>query len=147
MGAVFVSGIWLSWIHVGTIGQLVTTSYGRTLAIKLILVMALVIAGAYNVRVLLPRIRAARRAGDTRSVHVLAAQHFPVVVGIEAVIAIGVLFVVPFLRGSARTAAGWPAARSFDLTTFGVGIVLIAVTAVALWTANRAAVDREERPR
>lgn len=137
VGAVVVSGTWLSWIHVGTVGQLFTTAYGRALAVKLVLVLALLAAGAYNVRVLIPHIRAARRAGDTRSVLRLAAHHFPIVVCLEAVIAVAVLAVVPFLRGSARTAAGWPAARPFDLTTFGAGVVLVMIVAAALWLGNR----------
>lgn len=137
VGAVFVSGVWLSWIHVGTLGQLFTTPYGRALAVKLVLVLALLAAGAYNVRVLIPNIRAARCAGDSRSAFHLAAHHFPAVVSVEALVAVAVLAVVPFLHGSARAAAGWPAARAFDLTTFGAGVVLVTLTAAVLWLGNR----------
>ncbi|MBU9762680.1 CopD family protein [Mycobacterium sp. TNTM28] len=137
VGVLIVSGAWLSWIHVGTFGQLFTTAYGRYLAIKLVLVIALLIAGAYNMRILIPKILAARADGETGHAFHLAAKHFPRVVLAEAVVAIGILVVVPFLRGSARTEAGWPGARSFDLTVFGTGVLLTALVAFALWAGTR----------
>ncbi|WP_431237845.1 CopD family protein [Mycolicibacterium aichiense] len=140
VGALVVSGSWLAWSHVGTPGQLLTTAYGRALAVKLVLVVLLLCAGAYNIRVLLPRIRALQSAGDTRGLFHLAAQHFPAVVLAESLVAVGVLTVVPFLRGSARAQAGSPAAVSFDLGTFGVGVVLIAAVAAAMWAGNRRSV-------
>ncbi|GAB92822.1 CopD family protein [Gordonia rhizosphera] len=117
--------------------QLFTTVYGRYLGIKLLMVLGLLIAGAYNVRVLLPRIRAARADGDDSSALRLVARNFPVVVAIESVLAIGVLVIVPFLRGSARQEAGWDDARSFDLTVFGTGVLLVALVAAALWFGSR----------
>ncbi len=140
VGALVVSGSWLAWSHVGTLDQLLTTAYGRALAVKLVLVVLLLCAGAYNVRVLLPRIRALQSDGDTRGLFHLAAQHFPAVVFAEALLAICVLTVVPFLRGSARAQAGSPAAVSFDLGTFGVGVVLIAAVAAAMWAGTRRSV-------
>lgn len=137
VGALIVSGSWLAWTHVGTPAQLLTTAYGRTLAVKLTLVIVLLCAGAYNVRVLLPRIHQLQRAGDTRGAFRLAAQHFPAVVLGEALVAIGILIVVPFLRGSARTQAGGATAVSFDLSTFAVGVVLVAVVAAAMWVGAR----------
>ncbi|KAA0111304.1 copper resistance D family protein [Mycolicibacterium sp. P1-5] len=137
VGALIVSGTWLAWSHVGTPGQLLTTAYGRALAIKLALVVVLVCAGAYNVRVVLPRLHALRQHGDRRGMFALAAQHFPMVVLGEALVAFCVLTVVPFLRGSARTQAGGPSAAPFDLTTFGTGVVLVAVVAVAMWLGAR----------
>lgn len=137
VGALIVSGIWLSWIHVGTVDQLLTTTYGRYLTIKLILVIALLVAGAYNMRILIPKILSVRAAGDTRTAFHLAAKHFPGVVLAEAITAIGILIVVPFLRGSARTEAGWPGARPFDLTVFGTGVLLTGLVAFALWAGTR----------
>ncbi|WP_141564378.1 CopD family protein [Mycolicibacterium palauense] len=139
VGALLVSGAWLSWTHVGTPSQLLTTAYGRYLAIKLVLVLALLVAGAYNTRVLIPRIRAAQHGGDAHTVFHLAVRHFPVVVVAESVVTVGILFVVPFLRGSARTEAGWPGAGPFDLTVFATGLGLVALTAVALWAGTRTA--------
>ncbi|APE17137.1 hypothetical protein BOH72_19665 [Mycobacterium sp. WY10] len=140
VGALIVSGTWLAWSHVGTLGQLFTTAYGRALAVKLVLVIVLLCAGGYNVRVLLPRIHALQQGGDHRGVFRLAAQHFPTVVLGEALVAVCVLAVVPFLRGSARAQAGAPAAVSFDLSTFGTGVVLIAVVGAAMWAGTRRSV-------
>lgn len=137
VGALIVSGTWLAWSHVGTPAQFVTTPYGRALAIKLILVVVLLCAGAYNVRVVLPRIRVLQHDGDSRGVFRLAAEHFPMVVLGEAAVAICVLTVVPYLRGSARTQAGGPSAAPFDLSTFATGLVLIAVVAAAMWAGTR----------
>ena len=102
VGALIVSGSWLAWTHVGTPMQLLTTPYGRYLALKLCVVALLLVAGAYNTRVLIPAIRSARRDGDTRSALRIAAQHFPLIVGGESLLATAILAIVPFLRGSAR---------------------------------------------
>ena len=137
VGALLVSGAWLAWSHVGTPMQLLTTSYGRYLAIKLIIVACLIGAGAYNVRILLPHIRTARQAEDTATALRLAARHFPVVVTVEALLITAVLAVVPFLRGSARGEASWPDAGPFDLGVFTVGVVLAALVAGGLWAGTR----------
>lgn len=137
VGALIVSGTWLAWIHVGSPAQLLTTSYGRYLAIKLLIVTAMLGAGAYNVRVLIPKILAAQRVGDQRTVFEVAVRHFPVVVFGESLLVVGVLVMVPFLRGSARTQAGWPGAGGFDLPVFGAGVALVAFLAVAMWWGTR----------
>lgn len=137
VGAMIVSGAWLAWTHVGSPAQLLTTPYGRHLTLKLLLVGALLGTGAYNTRVLLPRLRAARADGDTRTTLRLAVHHFPAVVAAEAAVALAILAVVPFLRGSARSQAGGPAAGPFDLTVFGCGAALVALTAGALWAGTR----------
>lgn len=143
VGALIVSGSWLAWTHVGTPAQLLTTTYGRYLAIKLVVVALMLAAGCYNTRVLMPKIAEARRSGDERSVIRIAAHHFPVVVAGEAVLGVVVLTVVPFLRGSARTEAGWPRAGSVDASVLGTGLVLIALVAAGLWAGTR--VPRSER--
>ena len=137
VGALIVSGAWLAWSHVGAPMQLVTTSYGRHLALKLIIVMLLIGAGAFNVRVLLPRLRSARRSGDTTSAFRLATRHFPLVVSGESLLIAAVLTIVPFLRGSARAEASAPGAGPFDLGTFGAGIVLVLLVTGALWVGTR----------
>ncbi|CAN5210498.1 hypothetical protein BH09ACT8_BH09ACT8_57890 [soil metagenome] len=137
VGALIVSGTWLAWSHVGSPVQLFTTSYGRYLAVKLLLVIALLVAGAYNMRVVMPKIRAAEHDHDIRRMFHLAVEHFPVVVVAESVVAFGILVIVPFLRGSARSEAGEASAGPFDLTVFGTGVALVALTAVALWAGTR----------
>jgi putative copper resistance protein D len=137
VGAMIVSGAWLAWTHVGSPAQLLTTPYGRHLTLKLVLVGALLAAGVYNTRVLLPCLRAAQAGGDARTALRLAVHHFPAVVAAESAVAVAILAVVPFLRGSARSQAGGPAAGPFDLTVFGCGAVLVALTAAALWAGTR----------
>ncbi|CAM3679546.1 CopD family protein [Tsukamurella ocularis] len=145
MGAVIavgVSGLWLTWVHVGSFAQFVTTPYGRYLLVKLVLVVAMVAAGAYNVRVLIPAIRRARLAGDEATVVRLALHHFPKVVAGEAVAGIGVLLIVPFLSGSARKQADGAAAGPFDWETFGIGALLVLLLIAACSAAVRIGADR-----
>ena len=142
VGALIVSGSWLAWSHVGAAAQFVTTAYGRYLGLKLILVVLLLVAGAYNVRVLIPRIRSARDRGDARTAIAVAVHHFPVVVAVEAVLASGVLVIVPFLRGSARSEADWPNAGPFDAEVFGVGVLLVALLGAAFWLGTRTPTGR-----
>lgn len=137
VGALIVSGTWLAWSHVGAVSQFITTGYGRFLGVKLILVLTLLAAGAYNVRILLPRIADLQRAGDTRGVFRLATQHFPMLVTGEAVLALVILTIVPFLRGSARAEAGEPGSVTFDMGTFVSGPGLIALVAAVMWTGAR----------
>ena len=64
VGAVITSGSWLAWKHVGGVSELITTTYGRFLLVKRLLVFTLIAAGAYNQFLLTPRIartHAARR--------------------------------------------------------------------------------------
>jgi len=132
VGALIISGTWMTWTHVGTPTQLLTTPYGRALGLKLICVALLMAAGAYNVRVLLPRIRAAQRDCDNRTAWRIAVEHFPVVVVGESVIVVAVFAIVPFLRGSARSEAGWPNAGPFDMNAAATGLVLVLLVALAL---------------
>ncbi|GAA1094861.1 hypothetical protein GCM10009648_37660 [Tsukamurella spumae] len=145
MGAVIavgVSGLWLTWVHLGSFAQFVTTPYGRYLLIKLVLVAAMVGAGAYNVRVLIPAIARARLAGDDGTVVRLALHHFPRVVAAEAIAGVGVLLIVPFLSGSARKQADGAAAGPFDWETFGIGALLVALLVGACVVAVRAGAPR-----
>ncbi|NMO04748.1 CopD family protein [Gordonia sp. TBRC 11910] len=142
VGVLIVTGTWMAWTHVGSPAQLFTTHYGRLLLAKLVVVMLLVCAGAYNTRVLLPRLAAARAADDRRAVWRLAVEHFPKVVAVEAVLGLTVLVIVPFLSGSARMQGGSKPARSFDLTVFGTGALLTALVAATLVAGTRVAVVR-----
>ena len=137
VGVLITSGSWLAWSHVGTAAQLLTTPYGRYLTVKLVLVVLMLAAGAYNVRVLMPKIVAAQRDGDEGTAVQIAVRHLPVVVAVESVLALAVLVVVPFLRGSARSEAGWPNAGGFDLSVFATGLVLVALVALSLWWGSR----------
>ncbi|WP_331447315.1 CopD family protein [Streptomyces xanthochromogenes] len=95
VGAVLTSGLWMSWKHVGGIGQLWTTRYGLFLLVKVLLVLAMVTAGGVNQFWLMPRIARARRADATGSLLHLTLRHFPKVVRAEVALGIAVLGVPP----------------------------------------------------
>ncbi|MFJ9690898.1 CopD family protein [Kitasatospora sp. NPDC101183] len=136
VAAVTVSGLWLSWKHVGGISQLWTTGYGLALLVKLLLVGGLVAAGAFNQLWLTPRIARARAADDTASLLHLTLRHFPRVVWGEVALGLAVLLVLPFISGSARTEAGSPKAVS-SATLFTGGAALALALAASLYATVR----------
>lgn len=69
VGAVVLSGLWLSWKHVGAVSQLWTTGYGIALLVKILLVLGLITAGAFNQFLA----HAPHRPGPPRRRHRLAA--------------------------------------------------------------------------
>ncbi|WP_238356521.1 CopD family protein [Kribbella italica] len=103
-----VSGLLEAWMAVGSvsIGDILSTTYGKYLLLKVLLVFSILGLGAFNEAVLLPKIARVRAAGDRRSLFQLVLGHFPKVVLIEAVLGVGVLAVMPFLNGSAREEVG-----------------------------------------
>jgi putative copper export protein len=104
VGALSVSGLWSAWLHVGSPDQFVTTLYGRTLLLKLVVVLVLLVLGALNLLHVLPRLERARQLDPDRpSLVVAALRHFRRLVILEAVLGLVVLAIVPFMSGSART--------------------------------------------
>ncbi|MGW3199727.1 copper resistance D family protein [Streptomyces sp. NPDC001118] len=145
VAAVVLSGLWMSWEHVGGISQLWTTGYGLALLIKIVLVLGLVTAGAFNQLWLMPRMTQARRAGETASLFHLALRHFPKVVWGEVALGLAVLVVVPFLTGSARTEAGSPQAES-STGIFAAGAALALALAASLYATAKASDALSRRP-
>ncbi|MFC0434754.1 copper resistance D family protein [Kutzneria buriramensis] len=137
VGAVVASGVWLAWRHVGTVGQLFTTTYGRFLLVKLIIVAAMVCAGAYNQLALTPRIARAHAAGDLGRGFALTLRHFPTVVAVETGLGLAVLTIVPFLSGSARTQAGGPPAPAVDGGILALGALLVVTLTASLYASYR----------
>jgi putative copper export protein len=137
VGAVVASGVWLAWRHVGTVGQLFTTTYGRFLLVKLIIVAAMVAAGAYNQLALTPRIARANAEGDLGRGFALALKHFPKVVAVETVLGLAVLTIVPFLSGSARAQAGGPPAPAVDGGILALGALLVVTLVASLYASYR----------
>jgi putative copper export protein len=137
MGAVIISGTWLAWKHVGSPAELITTTYGRFLLVKLLLVLAVVSAGGYNQFLLTPRIARAHATGDLGTGLALTMRHFPVVVTVESALGVGVLVIVPFLSGSARAQAGGGAAPTADGTILTLGLLLVAGLATTFYAAHR----------
>jgi putative copper export protein len=103
--AITLSGLFLYWEHVDGPSQLLTTMYGRTLGVKILLFGSLLLLGMFNQFYLHPRIEALRTSGDLRPLRALLLRRFPAVLGLEAVLGLTVLFVAPFLHGSARNQA------------------------------------------
>ncbi|GAB7183833.1 hypothetical protein ATKI12_3664 [Kitasatospora sp. Ki12] len=145
VAAVTVSGLWLSWKHVGAISQLWTTGYGIALLVKILLVAGLVAAGAFNQFWLMPRIAQARRADDTSSLLHLTLRHFPKVVWGEVALGLAVLVVMPFIAGSARTEAGSAKAVSSG-SVFAAGAALAIALAVSLYATAKASDALSRRP-
>ncbi len=102
VGVVTLSGLWLYWTHIGAISQLRSTLYGRSLAVKLILVAVLVALGGFNHLWLKPRVEGMHATHDGLGINSLVDRHFRGVVAVEVLLGVGVLFVVPYLSGSAR---------------------------------------------
>lgn len=116
VAAITLSGLFLYWQHVDGPSQLLTTMYGRVLGVKILIFGTLLLLGVVNQFWLHPRIDALRAAGDDRPLHTLLVRRFPAVVGIEALLGLLLLFVAPFLHGSARNQA-YQAAMAKHATT------------------------------
>jgi putative copper export protein len=137
VGAVITSGSWLAWKHVGGVAELATTTYGRFLLVKLFLVLALVSAGAYNQFLLTPRIARTHASGEIGQGFALTLRHFPAVVAVEAALGVCVLFIVPFLTGSARAQSGDGAAPTVDGEILILGLLLVAGLGATFYAAHR----------
>ena len=105
VGVIALSGLFLFWEHVDGPRQLFTTMYGRTLGVKIIIFGVLLLLGIGNQFFMHPRIEALRAVGDQRGLAVILTRRFPVVVALELLLVMTVLFVAPFLAGSARNQA------------------------------------------
>ncbi|SEG53488.1 Putative copper export protein [Actinacidiphila yanglinensis] len=103
--AIALSGLFLYWEHVDGLSQLFSTMYGRVLGVKILLFGSLLLLGVFNQFWLHPRVDALRAGGDERPLRTLLVREFPVVVTLEALLGMTLLFVAPFLHGSARNQA------------------------------------------
>jgi putative copper export protein len=105
VAAIVLSGLFLYWEHVDGPEQLFTTMYGRVLGVKILIFGTLLLLGMANQFWLHPRIEALRAAGDDRPLHAVLGRRFPALIGAELLLGLTVLFVAPFLHGSARNEA------------------------------------------
>jgi putative copper export protein len=136
VGCVLISGLYLAWTFVGSPGELFTTSFGRFLLVKVSLVACMIAVGGLNEFLLMPRIAKARAAGEDGSVFRLALRVFPGLVAAEVVLAVGVLFVLSFLTGSARVEAGDPD-PTLSGGIVGIGALLAVLLAVSFVTTAK----------
>jgi putative copper export protein len=102
VAAIMLSGLFLYWEHVDGPKQLFTTMYGRVLGVKIIIFGTLMLLGIANQFWLHPRIEALRAAGDQRPLRAILVRRFPALIAVELLLGLTVLFVAPFLHGSAR---------------------------------------------
>jgi putative copper export protein len=144
VGGMVITGSWLAWKNVGGGGDLVATEHGRLLLLKLSLVTTMVVLGAVNEFVLMPRIAKARAAGQEASVFRLAVRVFPRLVAAEAVLGLGALLVLMFLTGSARAESG-SEEPVVDGGVITVGLVLIAAVTISLVATTKVS-GRLSRP-
>lgn len=79
--------------------------YGRVLGVKILIFGTLLLLGIVNQFWLHPRIEALRVAGDERPLRTILVRQFRTVVAVELLLISTVLFVAPFLHGSARNQA------------------------------------------
>ncbi|MGH3167749.1 MAG: copper resistance D family protein, partial [Trebonia sp.] len=105
VAAITLSGLFLYWEHADGPEQLLTTMYGRVLAVKILIFGVLLLLGGANQFLLHPRIEALRAAGDERVLRTILVRRFPAVVAVELLLGLTVLFVALFLHGSARDEA------------------------------------------
>ncbi|MFE3266929.1 copper resistance D family protein [Streptomyces sp. NPDC059215] len=103
--AITLSGLFLYWEHVDGPSQLFTTMYGRVLGVKILIFGTLLLLGVFNQFWLHPRIDALRAVGDERPLRTILVRQFPAVVTVETLLGMSLLFVAPFLHGSARNQA------------------------------------------
>src|SRR5262249_44223853 len=110
-----------------------TTMYGRVLGVKILIFGTVVVLGAVNQFWLHPRIEEQRAAGDTRPLHTILVRQFPAVVAVEALLLTTVLFIAPFLHGSARDQA-FQADAAAEATSAGATLPKIAAKNVSSGT-------------
>lgn len=144
VGCILITGLYLAYTLIGSPSELFTTSFGRFLVIKVSLVLTMICIGAANEFVMMPRIARARAAGAEGSVFKLALRTFPVLVSVEVLLAVGVLFVLSFLTGSARAEAGDPADPTLSGSVIGIGVVLAILIAISFVTTAKVS-DRLSR--
>ena len=104
-----VTGLYASWLQVGSLTALRETSYGQTLVIKIGLMWAMIIVGAVNLLWIGPQMRTAART----------SVHFGRTVAVEVVLGVLVLFMVGLLT-SLPTARDTIAAET-GRTVFHIG--------------------------
>jgi len=96
VAALVLTGVYQSWLHVGSVAALLTTEYGRALLAKLVLVAPLVGFGAINLLVLRRRLDGAVHGGAQATV----ARRLGQTVAGEVGLALAVLAIVGILANA-----------------------------------------------
>ncbi len=120
-----ITGVYSAWLYLPSLQAFRVTAYGRTLFLKLVLIVPLVTIGALNRFVLRPRLE--RGSGRVHSVQ----QRFLRFIAVESAIGIVVLLVVAVLTITPPARVSMPAAaqRSLNLARLADGVrVRVGVT-------------------
>ncbi|MGQ0548255.1 MAG: CopD family protein [Armatimonadota bacterium] len=118
------TGIYATWVNVPGLSAVPTTTYGRTLAIKLVLLVPLLTIAAVNLLSTRPRLVQAARSGTAGTVTATLHGRFFRLIRAESVLASSVLLV-------AATLALLPTSRQVQaLSPFGGPFVLVRKAAV-----------------
>jgi len=108
-GVLIVTGLYQAWLEVGNLDGLLDTPYGRSLLIKLIILVPLLALAAFNLFVVTGRIRESPDSGSTViwSKHLARAVSAEVVLVVILLLVVGRLTSLPPARGvlASRTSA------------------------------------------
>ncbi len=95
---IVLTGVYNSWMHVDRFGKLWSTGYGKTLSLKVLLVIPMLILGGVNTFVFHPRASRLIENENADSRHTAALdRNFAQSVGIEALLGVAVLLVASIL--------------------------------------------------
>ncbi|HEY3247783.1 MAG TPA: copper resistance protein CopC [bacterium] len=140
--ALIVTGTYSAWLNIPAWSGFVSTPYGRTLLVKLLLVLPWMALGAFNHFVMRPIL--VRGAGRP------LLRRFVRLVGIEVVLAAAVLLAVATLTITPPARVTMPAAAGSRVTFAGIGVGLSVRVSInpagAGWNAYEVDVARSGRP-
>lgn len=105
-----VTGFYASWLQIGNLPALLDTSYGRTLLVKLGLLIPLLILGAVNLRIIGPRLQHDAKNGTQFGRTVTAEA----IVGIAVLVVVGLLTSLPTAREVLTSQVGQSSFHVFD---------------------------------
>jgi copper transport protein len=115
LGVIVLTGVYAAWMHVPSLQAFTVTLYGRTLLVKLVLVLALVTLGAFNRFLIRPRLHAAQ-IYEVQSL----VTRFTRLIGSEFTLGAIVLLVVAVLTITPPARVSMPALAQEPLALAGV---------------------------
>jgi copper transport protein len=113
IGVLAITGTVNSLLNVGSLSDLVDTGYGRALAAKVVLFVAILGLGAVNHFVLRHRLEKARQTGSSSD----AERTFRRTIAAELAVGLAIMGLTGVLVGLARTRGGPPPASPSSVTT------------------------------
>jgi len=108
LGVLLVTGLYSSWLHVPGLRALAVTAYGRTLALKGLLIVPLVLLGAINHFILRPRLAADPAAGNPVLRRLLRVVTGEIGLGVLILLVVAALTITPPARVTLPVAAREP---------------------------------------